>query len=424
MHEAGQARRPEARIGQGVQSLVAMNDANARDSDSGDVAEIRLGQRLPWWVWFVLTAILAGAVVTFSMWPNRAEAVGVWVGAASVLIAGSTVAVRVKETGGRIVEGVRETGERVTSVVGELSMSDKMFTENEMAEIIAGAEALTNMPAEERRAAELLKELLGGEYTPRDIDGAQGMHDFDLQLDDGRTVAVEVTTDTSRVDRAFQDQINRISPLEMPALTRVWRVDVSTPGDGPDDQQASHRRVKALQAQLPDILRQLEEAGLTTLRVPRSPHRDNCEAQGKLRELGVQLCFSFDPAPDEKAQVLFGEASFGGSTGPSMIVEAVNENLPKKVNKLLDAKTAGAAEAHLFLWLNFGEEHKRGRADAMSFLAYTGLDGLEPINLHGIDAVWVAVDAGPGHAPDCRHTWPILCFDADGRHDWQLRRSR
>ena len=337
---------------------------------------------------------------------------------------GCTVAVRVKETGGRIVEGVRETGERVTSVVGELSMSDKMFTENEMAEIIAGAEALTNMPAEERRAAELLKELLGGDYVPRDTDGAQGMHDFDLQLDDGRTFAIEVTTDTSRVDRAFQDQINRISPLEMPGLTRVWRVDVSTPGDSPDDQQASHRRVKALQTQLPDILRQLEGAELTTLRVPPSPHRDNHEAQGRLRELGVQRCSSFDPAPDEKAQLFFGEASFGGSTGPSMIVDAVNESLPNKVNKLLDAKSAGAAKAHLFLWLTFGQEHKRDRADAMYFLRHTGLDGLESINLQGIDAVWVAVDAGPAHAPYCRHTWPILCFDADGWHDWQLRRSR
>lgn len=399
-----------------------MSDRDIQDSDSGDVTEARLRQRLPWWVWLVLAAILAGAIVTFLVWPNRAEAVGVWVGAASVLIAGTTVAVRVKETGGRIVEGVRETGESVTSAVEEFSMSDKMLTEDQMAEILARAQALSNMPAEERRAAELLKELLGGEYVPRDVDGAQGMHDFDLRLDGGN-IAVEVTTDTSRVDRAFWDQINRISPLEVPGLTRVWHVDLATPGDGPDDQRASHERVKALHAQLPEILRQLEEAGLTTLRVPPLANRDNHAAQAKLRELGVQLCFSFDPAPDEKAQVFFGEASFGGSTGPSMIVDAVNESLPNKVGKLLDAKTAGAAEAHLFLWLIFGQEHKRGRADAMYFLKHTGLDELEPINLQGIDAVWVAVDAGPSHAPDCRHTWPILCFDADGWHDWQLRRS-
>ena len=218
-------------------------------------------------------------------------------------------------------------------------MSDKMLTDDEMAEILASAQALTDMPAEERRAAELLKELLGGEYTPRDTGGAQGMHDFDLRLDDGATFAVEVTTDASRVDRAFWHQIDQINPLEVPGLTRVWHVDVSTPGDGPDDQQASHRRVKALQTQLPDILRQLEGAGLTKLRVPPSPHRDNHEAQGRLRDLGVQLCFSFDASPDENPRMLFGGASASGHTGPSMIVEAVNENLPNKVNKLRGGET-------------------------------------------------------------------------------------
>ena len=301
-------------------------------------------------------------------------------------------------------------------------MSDERLTESEIAGILAGARALSNMPPEERRAAELLRELLGGEYTPRDVDGAQGTHDFDLRLDDGRVFAVEVTTDTSRVDRAFWDQIDRISPLEVPGLARVWIVDLATPGDGPDDQQASHRRVTALQAQLPDILRDLEGTGLEKLSVPPAPHRDNHAVQGQLRDLGVQLCFSLDAPPEDNPRVVFGGASISGATGPSMIVEAVHESLPGKARKLLDAKTAGAAEAHLFLWLTFGQEHRRA-ASAMSFLRHTGLDGLAPIDLQGIDAVWVAVDAGPKHAPDCRHTWPILCFDAHGWHDWQLRRS-
>ena len=302
-------------------------------------------------------------------------------------------------------------------------MSNMRLTDDEITEIIASARALTNMPAEERRAAELLKQLLGGEYKPRDTDGAQGMHDFDLRLDDGRTFAVEVTTDTSSVDKAFQDQINRISLLDVPGLTRVWHVDLWTPGDGPDDQRASGRRVKALKAGLTDILRELERAGLTKWRVPVSPSRDDSAMDVRLRGLGVQLCSSFDADDDENPQVFFGDASFGGSTGPSMIVDAVNESLPNKVKKLLGAKDAGAAEAHLFLWLTFGQEHKRGRAEAMSFLRHTGLDELEPIDLQDIDAVWVAVDAGSGHAPDCRHSWPILCYDADGWHDWRLRRS-
>jgi len=109
-----------------------------------------------------------------------------------------------------------------------------------------------------------------------------------------------------------------------------------------------------------------------------------------------------------------------------MIINAVNEKLaPKvrKVEKLLKAKTDGASEVHLFVWLTVGDQHKAGRSEAMSFLRYTGLGGLVPIDLRGIDAVWVAVDAGPAHAPDCRHDWPILCFDTDGWHDWKLRRS-
>ena len=181
--------------------------------------------------------------------------------------------------------------------------------------------------------------------------------------------------------------------------------------------------MEALKAELPDILRQFQHARLTKWRVPRSPSRDDSAAQDRLRGLGVQLCSSFDPDPDRSPQVFFGDASLSGATGPSMIVDAVNESLPNKVRKHINAKTAGAAEAHLFLWLNSAQEHKRGRAEAMSFLSRTGLDGLEPIDLQGIDAVWVAVDDGPSHAPDCRHHRPILRFDAHGCHDWQLRRS-
>ena len=110
-------------------------------------------------------------------------------------------------------------------------MSDKRFTDDEMAEIVARARTLTDMRADERRAADLLKELLVGEHAPRDTDGAPEMHDFDLRLDDGRTVAAEATTDTSRVDRAFRDQISRVSPLDVPGLTRMWHVDLATPSD-------------------------------------------------------------------------------------------------------------------------------------------------------------------------------------------------
>ena len=159
------------------------------------------------------------------------------------------------------------------------------------------------------------------------------------------------------MDRAFRDQINRVSPLDVPGLTRVWHVDLATPGDGPDDQRAARARVEALKAALPDILRQFEHAGLTKRRVRRSPTRDDSAAQDSLRGLGVQLCSSFDPHPDQSPQVFFRDASLGGATGPSMIVDAVNENLPNKVRKLVNAKTARAAEAAHHL-IDFKTLHK------------------------------------------------------------------
>ncbi len=88
-----------------------------------------------------------------------------------------------------------------------------MVEDDEREIILAATEALNDMRSEEHRSAELLKQLLGGEYKPRDVDGAQSTHDLDLRLDDGRVFAVEVTTDPSAVDRAFWDQIDRINPL-------------------------------------------------------------------------------------------------------------------------------------------------------------------------------------------------------------------
>ena len=49
-------------------------------------------------------------MVTFLCFPDRAEAVGVWGGAAAVLIAGSNVTVGVKETGKKLQTAVEEMG--------------------------------------------------------------------------------------------------------------------------------------------------------------------------------------------------------------------------------------------------------------------------------------------------------------------------
>ena len=89
-------------------------------------------------------------------------------------------------------------------------------------------------------------------------------------------------------------------PLDAPGRPRSY-VDLATP-DGPDDRRASGQRLKALKAELPDILGQFEQAGLTKWCMPRSPSTDEPAVDVRLRGLGVQLCFSLDPAPDEQTR--------------------------------------------------------------------------------------------------------------------------
>lgn len=137
-----------------------------------------------------------------------------------------------------------------------------MLSDEQWAEVIAVAEARTEMREErpeEYRAALLLQGLLDGVwFTPRDVGGAQGMHDFDLDLADGRTFAVEVTSDKSQTDTTFQTQVERINPLPAPGLAHSWHVLISSPGEDHTDQAAAGRRSKSLMNDLPSVLLQVE----------------------------------------------------------------------------------------------------------------------------------------------------------------------
>ena len=304
-----------------------------------------------------------------------------------------------------------------------------MLSDEQEGEIVAAAEARSQMREErpeEYRAALLLQSLLDGVwFTPRDVGGAQGMHDFDLDLADGRTFAVEVTSDKSQTDTAFQSQVERINPLPAPGLAHSWHVLISSPGEDHTDQMAAGRRSRSLKNDLPSVLSQVESDGFFAEVKHVSSYRRQGESEvvGRLRGLGVR---SASPLEDDTAgtRIILGQAALSGAVGPGALVDAVREHLPRKRAKIVDAKNEhGAAEAHLFIWLSIGEQHRFGRAEALHHVGRFGLNGLEAVNLQGVDAVWVALDIGPGHAPDCRHLYPILCYDADGWHDWRMRRS-
>ena len=229
-------------------------------------------------------------------------------------------------------------------------MSDKRFTDVETAETVARARTLTDMRADERRAADLLKELLVGEHAPRDTDGAQGMHDFDLRLDDGRTLGAEATTDTSRVDRAFPDQINRASPLDVPGLARMQHVGLATPDDSPDDQQATRARPPP----------RPESAS-----VPWRCSSQRCHGAEHDRECGERELA-------EQSRQTRQRQDRPSRRGPPV--------------PLVELRAAAQAS----------------QTEATSSPSHTGPDGFKPIDLQAIDTVRVAAHAGPSHAPNWR----------------------
>ena len=305
-----------------------------------------------------------------------------------------------------------------------------MLSDEQRAEILAIAKARSEMREqrpEEYRAAMLLQNLLDGDwFTPRDIGELQGMHDFDLRLNgDGRTLAVEVTTDKSQTDTAFHSQIERHNPLSAPGLAHSWFVLISPPGENHTDQAAAGRRSKSLANDLPIILTQVEAHDLfdQVKRISRWRSSGESKVVEKLRCLGVQSATPMEDDAGDK-RILLNQAALSGVVGSGALVEVVQEHLPRKSAKLVRAREKhGADEVHLFIWLSIGEKHRFGRAEALHHVGRFGLGDLEAVDLQGVNAVWIALDAGPEYAPDCRHLYPIVCYDADGWHDWRMRRS-
>ena len=302
-----------------------------------------------------------------------------------------------------------------------------MLSDEETSEILAIAEARSKMREEhpeEYRSAQLLQSLLNAVwFTPRDGSGEQGMHDFDLHLADGRTLAVEVTSDTSQIDTALRNQIERINPLPAPRLAHSWDVLIESPGKDHTDQAAAGKRSQSLNENLTNVLLQVENFGIfaEVEHVSTDRRPDESKVVDRLRGLGVR---SASPREDDtgESRIEIGQAAHSGTVGPDALVEVVDEHLPRKHRKLVNAKDLLAAdEAHLFIWLSIGERHRFGRAEALFHVERFGLSELEVVDLQGVDAVWVALDAGP--CAECRHLYPILCLDSDGWHDWRMRRS-
>ena len=202
--------------------------------------------------------------------------------------------------------------------------------------------AAVSVSPEERRAAELLVEMLGAErWTARDAHGADaGTHDLNLEMPDGSVIAVEVTRDASGADCALDDALTE-HPIEAPGLAAVWRVWV-TP----------RCRAKELQKKLPGLLAEMEK-GERRNWVPKPSKRSDSDPclDLKLRKLGVwhaRRCELDEQGP----RVLLRRADSPGSTGAAAIPDAVQRHVEGNRCKLL--RTPETAVRHLRRTCSFG----------------------------------------------------------------------
>lgn len=277
------------------------------------------------------------------------------------------------------------------------------------------------MRANERSAAELLVELLGADtWQARDVGVAQGMHDLDVVMSDGSVIAVEVTTDTSGADRAFDSALREIDAILVPDLPGAWFVDVSPPGDSPDDNTKARRRAKELSDELPGLLAEVERCARheEVKRILGPPRRNDSELVEQLRGLGVRGVGRYE-SDEQGPRVHLVPAVFSGSTGAVEIPAAVQRHVRANRDKLVAARDDdSASEAHLFVWLQLGQPHRAAATSAV-WSGFHDPDDLSSVDLQGIDAAWVAVDCDPPSAYHLRLSPPVYRFQSGCWTRWR-----
>jgi hypothetical protein len=280
----------------------------------------------------------------------------------------------------------------------------------------------------EAHAAEIVSAHLGG--TTRRIDpggGATQLHDFDVELKDGATIAVEVTRHNVPSSLAVLTELDK-RDWHFAQLRHDWVVDM-----------IPTYIVAKVHGEIARLVAAFEGAGIEALilggrlfrpRV-RSDELDDDErdavalldrtgtreAAEELWNLGARLIYRLGPAEPSGGEIIMGEASRAGSTGASLIVELVEHHVAKTDNRNKLAAAADRLERHLFVWV---ETSQYAAVAAFGFSNLlpdgAGLPGDPPQLPAEVDAVWVVT------AYDSAHIWQY--HRAKGWRDlgtWQRR---
>lgn len=230
-------------------------------------------------------------------------------------------------------------------------------------------------------AGAIVAKQLGARAIER--DGARGSHDFDLELPDKRTIALEVTSAADEAIEALRHAA-LAEPQEAPTLTTHWWIGL--PLDG---------TVKAKQAMSRVIphLEVLERHGVEQIgggaqrQPPPDIDQEAADAAKEVFRLRVFRATQLGPPKPGEAASVFASLSGGASSNFDALNELVAECARRKAPKLL---AAAGDERHLFVWM-------RGSvSDAELAIATLPPPPTAPELPDGIDVVWAATGGVAG----------------------------
>ena len=181
--------------------------------------------------------------------------------------------------------------------------------------------------------------MLGGVSAVRDPGGGPvRIHDFDLHLDDGRVIAVEVTRCNVEAELQQQAEIDRRDP-SFPGLRFNWHLGMASSFD-----------VARIRAEAPRLLAVLEERGIQSVGLRGASSESECPAAVSLRSLGVRLLYRLDEASSAGGTVDIGAGPVVGATAPHVAIGVAEEAAARR-GKAAKLAAAAASERHLFVWV-------------------------------------------------------------------------
>jgi hypothetical protein len=193
----------------------------------------------------------------------------------------------------------------------------------------------------EQRAARIVAGQLGGTFGCRDTGAQRNHYDFDIELPDGRVVALEVT---EHADQAWLSLLGALdkhgSKISAPTLERGWYLYLAEASAG----------YKALWRQVNEIApSRLASLGLQEVRwfneySPYPEAREICR-------LGITdgSCHSY-PGPGGGFITIMPPGG-GGAIGPALVASAALQEANKNDN-LAKLRKAATDERHLFVWIS------------------------------------------------------------------------